>query len=62
MLAALVEGPRRRLDRWTNDAWSLWMMNGGDWWRATSRAQNAKAWIDSLSTLPFCARVETERG
>ena len=62
MLAALVEGPRRSHNRWGNDAWSLWMMNGGDWWRATSRDQNEKVWIDALSTLPFCARVETERG
>ena len=51
MLAALVEGPRRRLQRWTNDAWSLWMMNGGDWWRATIREQSANAWIEALSAL-----------
>ena len=62
MLAALVEGPRRRLQRWTNDAWSLWMMNGGDWWRATSREQSAHAWIEALSALPLCARVETGSG
>ena len=62
MLAALVEGPRRRLWRWDNDAWSLWMMNGGDWWRATSREQGANAWIEALSALPFCARVETKGG
>ena len=62
MLAALVEGPRRRLGRWDNDAWSLWMMNGGDWWRATSRDQSATVWIDALSALPFCARVETMAG
>ena len=62
MLAALVEGPRRRLERWTNDAWSLWMMNGGDWWRATGRKQSANAWIEALSALPFCARVKTQSG
>ena len=59
MLAALVESPRRRLERWDNDAWSLWMMNGGDWWRATSRDQSATVWIDALSAPPLCARVET---
>ena len=62
MLAALVEGPRRNPDRWDNDAWSLWRMYGGDWWRATSPEQSAKAWMDALSTLPLCARVETRTG
>ena len=37
-------------------------MNGGDWWRATNREQSANAWIDVLSSLPFCARVETRGG
>ena len=37
-------------------------MNGGDWWRATSRDQSATVWIDALSALPFCARVETGAG
>ena len=38
------------------------MMNGGNWWRATSRNQSANAWLEVLRGLPFCARVETASG
>ena len=64
MLAALVEGPRSGGWNWGGgeSAWSLWMMNGGGWWRPKSPDQGGRSWIDALRVLPFCARVETRYG
>ena len=64
MLAALVEGPGSGGWDWGGgeSAWSLWMMNGGGWWRPKSPDQGGRSWIDALRVLPFCARVETRYG
>ena len=64
MLAALVEGPRSRGWDWCGgeSAWSLWMMNGGGWWRPRSPDHSALAWIEALRGLLFCARAETRHG
>lgn len=63
MLEALLEGPSRR-GLWDHgdSAWSLWMLNGGGWWRPKSPAHGATAWIALLSRLPFCATVDTRHG
>ena len=64
MLAALVEGPPSgpRGKSWRNEAWGLWEMNGGTWWRPRRREDSATAWIDALKGLPFTARVDTQFG
>ena len=63
MLEALIEGPPKRRPRLRDQsAWSLWMMNGGGWWKPKSPYHGATAWIDVLSPLPFCARVDTRHG
>ena len=64
MLGDLVEGPRSRGWDWGGgeSAWSLWMMNGGGWWRPKSPGHSPLAWIEALRGLPFRARVETRHG
>ena len=62
MLEALLEGPPRRRRMWDDNAWSLWEMNGGGWWKPRSPSHGAKAWIDVLSPLPFCPQVDTSFG
>ena len=49
---------------WLNDwdAWSLWMMNGGGWWKPTKANHSARSWMNVLCGLPFSARVETRSG
>ena len=63
MLEALAHGPpQRRPRRRDNDAWALWMMNGGRWWRPKSQDHSAQAWMNVLGTLPFAAQVQTRSG
>ena len=66
MLDALIEGPPRRVGLWQHGiagrAWSLWNANGGGWWSPKNEHHGATAWIDALSRLPFCVRVDTAHG
>ena len=62
MLEALLEGPPRRRRLWDENAWSLWEMNGGGWWKPKSEPHGATAWIKVLSRLPFSVRVDTAHG
>ena len=66
MLEALLEGPPERQGLWQHgvagEAWCLWMMNGGGWWKPESPYHDAATWIDVLSPLPFCATVDTRHG
>ena len=63
MLEALDE--TRRTPAWqllAADAWRLWQMNGGGWWRLQDTGNAAEAWMAVLASLPFAARVETRFG
>ena len=62
MLEALREGPGGGPWSWGDNAWSLWMMNGGSWWKPKARSHGAASWIEVLCPLPFCATVETRDG
>ena len=62
MLEALSEGPPQGSSLWDEGAWELWEMNGGTWWKPNSTHHDAPSWIDALSRLPFCAKVDTRHG
>ena len=63
MLAGLAVGPRpgRRGLRDIDD-WSIWRMNGGDWWETRKPGHSARSWMAVLCGLPWCARVATRDG
>ena len=63
MLAGLAVGPRRGRRRLRDvDDWSIWRMNGGDWWDARKPGHSARSWMAVLCGLPWCARVDTRYG
>ena len=62
MLEALAQGPPRRRRMWDQDPWSLWMMNGGGWWKPKSPSHSGRSWMNVLRGLPICATVETRLG
>ena len=62
MLEALREGPGGGPWSWGDNAWSLWMMNGGSWRKPKESRHGAASWIEVLCALPFCATVETRDG
>ena len=63
MLAGLATGPRRGRRRLRDvDDWSIWRMNGGDWWETRKPGHSARSWMAVLCGLPWCARIETRFG
>ena len=63
MLAGLAVGPRHGRRRLRDvDDWTLWRMNGGDWWETRRPGHSPRAWMAVLCGLPYCARVKTRSG
>lgn len=63
MLEALHEsGGAQPPDTRFMEAWQLWQMNGGGWWRLHGIGESASVWMNVLAALPFAARVETRFG
>lgn len=63
MLAGLAAGPRHGRRRLRDvDDWSIWRMNGGDWWDARKPGHSARSWMAVLCGLPWCARIATRYG